>query len=93
MNHHSYIETMMCMRDGAIGANLQVEVIGRGRVVVPGTGGTVLTAAEIVFRAGLEIVTISSCFVTNQGSAIKSESYHINGGVRGLQRCRVEKWQ
>ena len=56
---------MMCMRDGAIGANLQVEVIGRGRVVVPGTGGTVLTAAEIVFRAGLEIVTISSCFVTN----------------------------
>jgi hypothetical protein len=65
MNHHSYIETMMCMRDGAIGANLQVEVIGRGRVVVPGTGGTVLTAAEIVFRAGLEIVTISSCFVTN----------------------------
>ena len=65
MNHHSYIETMMCMRDGAIGATLQVEVIGRGRVVVPGTGGTVLTAAEIVFRAGLEIVTISSCFVTN----------------------------
>jgi len=65
MNHHNYIETMMCMRDGAIGANLQVEVIGRGRVVVPGTGGTVLTAAEIVFRAGLEIVTISSCFVTN----------------------------
>ena len=56
---------MMCMRDGAIGATLQVEVIGRGRVVVPGTGGTVLTAAEIVFRAGLEIVTISSCFVTN----------------------------
>ena len=55
----------MCMRDGAIGATLQVEVIGRGRVVVPGTGGTVLTAAEIVFRAGLEIVTISSCFVTN----------------------------
>jgi len=53
------------MRDGAIGATLQVEVIGRGRVVVPGTGGTVLTAAEIVFRAGLEIVTISSCFVTN----------------------------
>ena len=62
MNHHSY--KMMCMRDGAIGATLQVEVIGRGRVVVPGTGGTVLTAAEIVFRAGLEIVTISSCFVT-----------------------------
>ena len=46
---------MMCMHDGAIGATLQVELVGRGRVVpVP-----YLPHAEIVFRAGLAVPAVS----------------------------------